>query len=295
MNRPLNHPQNHSLSLGFSPCPNDTFVFYALVHGKINLHPCCSPLEVDFFLADVEELNRRAASGKPDVCPDICKVSARAAAHLLDRYVVLRTGGAMGYGCGPVLVAREILPPEELRRAVIAVPGLRTTATFLLNLSTVHQGTVREMRYDGIMGAVASGEVDAGLLIHEERFTYEEYGLRKVLDLGEWWEAAQNLPLPLGVVVMKRSLGMDAILAMEQAIRASLDHARREPEAAMSFIRSHAQSMEPEILRLHIETFVNDFTRELGPVGENAIRELFARVLEKENQSTGRESIFTCD
>jgi 1,4-dihydroxy-6-naphthoate synthase len=296
MNRPLdhslNHPQSHPLTLGFSPCPNDTFVFYALVHGKINLHPFCSPLDVDFFLADVEELNRRAASGEPDICPDICKVSARAAAHLLDRYVVLRTGGATGYGCGPVLVARNVLQPEELRKAVVAVPGAQTTAAFLLGLNGLHQGPLREIRYDRIMGAVVSGEVDAGLLIHEERFTYEEHGLRKVLDLGEWWETAHGLPLPLGVVVMKRELGMKAILATEQAIRASLDHARREPESAMPFVREHAQNMEPEILRLHIETFVNDFTRELGPVGENAIRELFALVLKSKDQSTGCESIF---
>ncbi len=292
MSHPQNHPLNHPLSLGFSPCPNDTFVFYALVHGKINLHPFCSPSGVNFFLADVEELNRRAASGEPD----ICKVSARAAAHLLDHYVVLRTGGAMGYGCGPVLVARKTLQAEELRKAVIAVPGAQTTAAFLLGLNGLHQGAVREKRYDQIMKAVASGEVDAGLLIHEERFTYEEHGLRKVLDLGEWWETAHglplHLPLPLGVVVMKRTLGMDAILATEQAIRASLDIARREPESAMPFIRKHAQNMEPEILRLHIETFVNDFTRELGPVGENALRELFAMVQETENRTTGCESIF---
>ena len=280
---------NRPLRLGFSPCPNDTFVFYALAHEKINLHP----LKVNFFLADVEELNRRAATGEPDVC----KVSARAAAHLLDRYVVLRAGGAMGYGCGPVLVARKALQPKELRQAVVAVPGARTTAAFLLDLSGVRQeadqqGAVREMRYDRIMGAVASGEVDAGLLIHEERFTYKEHGLRKILDLGKWWETATGLPLPLGVVVMKRALGMEAILAMEQAIRTSLDHARREPAATMPFIRNHAQKMEPEILRLHIETFVNGFTREPESTGENAVRELFARVLEKENRNIGRESIF---
>lgn len=258
-----------TLTLGFSPCPNDTFVFDALVHGRV----AAPGLAFRERLEDVEALNRLAREGALDVT----KVSYGVLPHLLDDYVLLRSGGALGRGCGPLLVAREPLTREALREARIAVPGRHTTAALLLRLFAPDAERTEETTYDRIMPAVAAGEADAGLIIHESRFTYPEHGLVKVADLGEWWEGETGLPIPLGGIVGRRSLGEEALRAVEGAIRRSVEHAFAHPADSAAYVRAHAQEMSPEVARRHVELYVNRFSVDLGDEGERAVRALFER------------------
>ncbi len=207
------------LSLGISPCPNDTYIFHALAKGCIDL-----PCGFDLFMADVEVLNSRAALGR---------------------------------GCGPLLVAREPLSPADLAGARVAIPGRMTTANLLLSLHGALHGPREEMVFDQVMPAVAAGKADCGLVIHEGRFTYGGYGLHCVLDLGRWWESAYGLPLPLGAIAARRDLGGEAILAVQDAIRRSLEYANANPAASRGWIREHAQEMSDEVTDSHIRTFVN--------------------------------------
>lgn len=255
-----------TLKLGFSPCPNDTYIFHALAEGLIE----SDPYRFDVMLADVEILNRQVGESLLDVC----KVSIYAVRHLLDRYWLLGAGGAIGRGCGPLIVSRAPLVPGELRHKMIAIPGRMTTASFLLRLSALHQGETVEMVFDQIMPAVAAGKVDAGVIIHEGRFTYPAYGLRPVLDLGEWWEETTGLPLPLGGIVVRRDLGVDVARLVEEKIRESLLHARKNPAAAWPYIVRHAQEMAPDVIRSHIETFVSPYSLSVGKDGADAIRYL---------------------
>ncbi len=254
-----------TLSLGISPCPNDTFIFHALIAGLV---PFDHSLEL--HMRDVEELNRTAARGALDVS----KLSLGALPFVLDEYVLLRAGAALGFGVGPLLVAGEPLTVEDCRDLSVAVPGRFTTANLLLELHGGFNGPRREMVFDQIMPAVMEGRCPCGLLIHEGRFTYVEKGLYKVLDLGEWWEGAFSMPLPLGVIAAKRSLGAERIAAFEDALRASLRHARAQPEAGRDFIRRHAQELDDAVTDAHIRTFVTEFSLNLGPEGERAIRVL---------------------
>ncbi|CAN5378572.1 1,4-dihydroxy-6-naphthoate synthase [soil metagenome] len=257
------------LSLGFSPCPNDTFVFDALVHGRVATHG----LAFRERLEDVETLNRLAADGALNVT----KSSYGAIPWLLDRYALLRSGGALGRGCGPLVVAREPLPMTALRGRRIAIPGARTTANLLLRLFDPALSHGEERVYSDIMPAVARGEVDAGLIIHESRFTYREHGLVRLLDLGEWWEGETGLPIPLGGILAKRELGAASLQRLADAIRASVEHAFAHPQDSAGYVRQHAREMAPEVVRRHIELYVNRFSVELGHEGEQAVATLFAR------------------
>jgi 1,4-dihydroxy-6-naphthoate synthase len=203
-----------TLTLGYSPCPNDTFIFHALVHGIVG----ADGLSFRERLEDVETLNRLAADGVLDVT----KVSYGAIPHLVRDYVLLRSGGALGRGCGPLVVAREDFGREGLTGRRIAIPGRNTTANLLLRLFAPDAPAGIEMVYSDIMPAVERGEVDAGLIIHESRFTYPQHGLAKVVDLGEWWERTTGLPIPLGGILARRDLGDDAIRAVDDAIRRSV-------------------------------------------------------------------------
>jgi len=254
---------NDVLSLGYSPCPNDTFIFFALANGLID----SAGARFQITLADVEVLNRKAGKGELD----ITKVSTHAILNLLDEYWLLRAGGAMGRGCGPLIVARQAVAMEQLRNSTIAIPGTMTTAFLLLQLHGGHSGKCVEMPFDKIMPAVAQGDVDAGLIIHEGRFTYPSMGLKLVLDLGAWWEAQTGLPLPLGGIVMRRSLGAEAARAVEAQIRESLLYARLHRNEAWPYIQSLAQEMEPSVIQQHIDMFVNDYSLEVGREGETAI------------------------
>lgn len=261
---------NEPLSLGFSPCPNDTYIFHALATGLVEW-----PGGLRVTLADVEELNGLAGSGSLDVV----KVSAAAAAGIADRYVLLRAGGAMGYGAGPLLVARGDRTLESLDGAVVAVPGARTTANLILSLCLRAHGVSvvrREMIFDRVMPAVLAGECDAGVVIHEGRFVYRSLGLSRVLDLGAWWEDAYGLPIPLGTIAIRRSLGADVARRMNAAIRASLEHARAHPEDGADYIRSHARELDEAVIRRHIETFVTEYSLDVGEEGEGAVAALLA-------------------
>ena len=257
------------LTLGFSPCPNDTFMFYPLVHGLVDT----GGLSFYERLEDVETLNRLALEGELDVT----KVSYHALGHIRDRYALLRSGSALGRGCGPLLVAREQIGPADLRGMTIAVPGQYTTALLLLRLLDPGLGNFVTMPFHEIMDAVSSGRVDAGLIIHESRFTYQGLGLHKLVDLGEWWEAETGLPIPLGGIVARRSLGAETIAIIERALRAGVDYARSNPAEAAGYIREHSQEISDEVCAAHIGLYVNDFSAELGDEGERAIAELLRR------------------
>jgi 1,4-dihydroxy-6-naphthoate synthase len=257
------------LSLGFSPCPNDTFIFHALVHGLVSaegmrFHP---------RLEDVETLNRLAEGEALDVT----KVSYGAVPHLLEHYALLRSGGALGRGCGPLLVARPGTTVDALRQGRIAIPGRRTTANLLLRLWDPDLPDGVEMVYSEIMPAVARGEVDAGLIIHESRFTYPAHGLRRLVDLGEWWESETGLPIPLGAIMARRNLGEVMVHRIDDAIRRSVEHAFADPAAPLPYMRVHAQEMDDAVMREHVALYVNQFSLDIGDDGERAIETLLHR------------------
>lgn len=257
------------LTLGFSPCPNDTFMFYPLVHGLVDT----AGISYHERLEDVETLNLLALKGELDVT----KVSYHAFGHIRDEYALLRSGSALGRGCGPLLVAAENISTADLRGKAIAVPGRYTTALLLLRLFDPTLENFLVMPFNEIMDAVLRGDVDAGLIIHESRFTYHGYGLHKLLDLGEWWEGETGLPIPLGGIVAKRSLGVETITAVEKALKSGVSYARSNPGAAAGYIREHAQEMGEDVCKSHIELYVNEFSAELGDEGIQAIECLMDR------------------
>ena len=255
----------HALTFGFSPCPNDTFAFHALVHGLVE-----APFQVRPVLLDIEELNRRALTGEFE----ITKLSVGAFAAVGERYRLLRSGAALGRGVGPLVVAREARPLHEAVAGRVAIPGVTTTAYRLLRLAAPALGEVVEFRYDRILGAVEHGEVDAGLIIHESRFTYREHGLVKLIDLGDWWEAQTGLPVPLAGICARADLDEATVVAAERAVRASVAHAFAHPEASRAFVRAHAQEMSDAVCDQHIALYVNEFSLDVGDEGYRAIRRL---------------------
>jgi len=259
----------HPLTLGFSPCPNDTFMFYPLVHGLVDT----GGYTFSERLEDVETLNKLAVQGVLDVT----KVSYAALGHIREQYALLRAGSALGRGCGPLLVAREQLDPAALQDTTIAIPGRYTTAYLLMRLYDPGLTTFLEMPFHEIMDAVMTGRVEAGVIIHESRFTYQGLGLHQLLDLGEWWENETGLPIPLGGIVAKRSLGVATIRTIEQALAAGVEYARSNPAAATRYIREHAQEMSEQVCAAHIGLYVNDFSQQLGAEGEQDIAELLRR------------------
>ena len=265
---------NKDLSLGFSPCPNDTFIFYALVHGKIDAGSLAFQ---EPHLEDVEKLNMWALAGRLDVT----KLSFHALGHVLDEYCVLSAGSALGRGCGPLLVAGANRPMHNMRGKRIAIPGKLTTAALLLQLFIAEPCELVEMRFDKIIDAVCNQEVDAGVIIHESRFTYQERELICLQDLGEWWEKSVGLPIPLGCIAARRSLGSEKIRVIDRAIRDSVEYAFLHPDLCLPYIRSKSQEMDPEVVRSHIGLYVNDFSRDLGEEGRAAI----TRFLEKGRKS----------
>lgn len=264
------------LAIGFSPCPNDTFMFHALVTGAVE-GPAVVP-----WLADIEALNERAIAGV-DPLP-VTKLSVHALAHVAGRYVPLATGAALGRGCGPLVVARPGVLPTEPRAALqalaglrVAIPGRYTTAQLLLrSLAPAPRETV-QLRFEAILPAVADGSVDAGLIIHESRFTYAQHGLVAAADLGVLWEEETGLPLPLGVIAVLRERGEALARALELGIGRSIAAAWADPQASAEYVRAHAQEMDPEVCRRHIALYVNEFSRALGSEGRAAIDALIAR------------------
>jgi 1,4-dihydroxy-6-naphthoate synthase len=261
------------LTLGFSPCPNDTFIFEAMVHGRVDTEG----LEFDWFLADVEELNRRALEGSVD----ITKMSYHAYARAAGGYLILDSGSALGRSNGPLVVSRRRIGPGELDNAVIAIPGRYTTANLLFSIFWPGATRKREYLFSDIPGAVLSGEADAGLIIHETRFTYRAMGLSLVADTGTMWEEMTGLPVPLGGIVVNRTLDPGVAAKVGRAIRRSIEYARTSPGESTDFIRRHARETEDEIAREHINLYVNDFSLSLGEEGRQAIQRLFAVAQEK--------------
>jgi 1,4-dihydroxy-6-naphthoate synthase len=255
-----------TLTIGYSPCPNDTFIFYALVHGKIHV-PGITFREQ---LADVEMLNRMALEGRLD----ITKISYHAFGHLREQYALLRSGSAIGHGSGPLIVAKPTTTLEDISKGTIAVPGELTTAYLLLRLYDPSITGSIIMPFDRIMDAVSQGNVTAGLIIHESRFTYPRHNLEKLLDLGVWWEKHTGLPIPLGGILGKRSLGQDGLLAVEAGIRESIRYAHANPDEVLDYCRLHSQEMDKTVMKSHIALYVNDFSLDLGQEGLDAVRRL---------------------
>lgn len=275
------------LSLHYSPCPNDTFIFHALASGLVAV----PGVDFDVTLADVERLNGVASARLPDVC----KVSVAAAAGVLDEYRLLRAGGALGRGVGPILVARAGTRLEDLHGQRVAIPGRRTTANLIFSLLCQERGITPhliELVYDQVMPAVTSGDCAAGVVIHEGRFTFAEHGLDRLLDLGAWWETERGLPIPLGCIVLRRSLGLDAARAVNTGIRASLDYAYAHPEASRDYIRQHAQEMDEGVIARHIEMFVTDASLDIGPEGETAALALLAEARRAEGLGELPQDVF---
>ncbi|MFB9316377.1 1,4-dihydroxy-6-naphthoate synthase [Cryptosporangium minutisporangium] len=265
------------MRLAFSPCPNDTFVFHALVHGLV---PGAPPVTVDY--ADVDVTNGAAEHGEYD----LVKVSYAALPWLLDKYTLLPCGGALGRGCGPLVLTREAATgPETVAGKIVAVPGDRTTAYLLFRLwSADHPPAEVVVRpFHEIMPAVAAGEIDAGLVIHEARFTYQRYGLHAATDLGDWWETTTGLPIPLGAILARTDLaertGVTPAAAAE-FVRASVTAAWADPTASRHYVLSHAQEMEDHVVDQHIGLYVNEFTRNLGTEGYAAVEALLGRAAE---------------
>ena len=264
---------NDVLTLAYSPCPNDTYIFAALTNGWIEGAP-----QIRVRLEDIENLN--SAALKHDF--DLIKVSYAIVPELLKNYTLLRAGGALGHGCGPLVVAKPGAGKslEDLENKIVAIPGERTTAFMLLTLAMRKRPQTIAMRFDSIVDAVASGTVDAGLIIHESRFTYQESDLVSVADLGEWWEAQTNLPVPLGAIMLRNDHAERAD-EINEAIRKSLRYARTHEKEVMKYVREHASEMEDSVIRKHIETYVNNFSDDAGEEGIAAANELFRRASEQ--------------
>lgn len=258
--------------LGFSSCPNDTFVFHALVHGRVPL----PELELAPVIEDIEALNERALSEHP---LPITKISVGVLPRVRERYTVLDAGAALGHGCGPLVVRRPGGPArlDDLAGKRVAIPGVHTTAAALLR-AFAPPCTEVAMRFEAIMPALVRGEVEAGVVIHESRFTYERAGLERVADLGEVWEADTAMPLPLGVIVARRDLAQPRVAAFERALAASVDAAWADPSASRAWIRSLAQELDDEVTSQHIALYVNRWTRSLGDEGRRALARLVDRV-----------------
>jgi 1,4-dihydroxy-6-naphthoate synthase len=264
------------LSIAYSPCPNDTFVFHALTHGLLRGAPA-----FDVTFADIDVTNYWVQEAD---APDVLKISYPALPLVRDRYELLHCGGALGRGCGPLVLARGAVSAEALAGGTVAVPSLLSTAYRLFELwaeKNVPGGRaaldIKVLPFHEIMPAVADGEVAAGLVIHEARFTYQNFGLACHADLGEWWEGETGLPIPLGAIVARRSLGEDALAELSGLIRESVEYAWADPEASREYVMEHAQEMDPEVAKQHIGLYVNEFTRDLGAEGLAAVEALLAK------------------
>ena len=260
-----------NLSLAFSPCPNDCFMFDAMVHRRIDLEG----LEFDVRLADIEALNTSAFAG--DV--DVTKLSFHAYAYCADRYVLLDAGSALGRNCGPLLISRRSIARDEVARGSlrIAIPGRYTTARFLLGLAFPLARNTTEVLFSDIEGSLLDGTYDAGLIIHENRFTYTAKGLKKIIDLGEYWEGETGAAIPLGGIVVRRELPADVQQRVNRVMRRSVEYAFAHRADSLPYVRAHAQEMSEDVMYSHIDLYVNDYSIDLGTEGRQAVEVLFER------------------
>jgi 1,4-dihydroxy-6-naphthoate synthase len=273
------------LTLGFSPCPNDTFIFDALIHHKIDTEG----LEFEVFYDDVETLNQKAFRGELD----ITKLSYHAFAYMTDKYVLLDSGSALGFGVGPMLISdleisvsdleKNLIndPKSGTREPIIGIPGKFTTANFLLGLAFPEATNKKEIVFSEIEDSVLDGRIDIGLIIHENRFTYQDKGLKKIIDLGDYWEKRTGCAIPLGGIVVNRNLPLDVQHKINRVLRKSVEFAFANPKSGVEFIRQHAQEMSEEVMYKHIELYVNQYSVDLGVEGRKAINLMFDTALEK--------------
>ena len=273
------------LSIGFSPCPNDTFIFDALVNKKID----AENIEFEVVMEDVETLNKMAVQGKLD----ITKISYGVLSKVLPNYKVLDAGGALGKGVGPLLVSKSQIPLEKIQDCIIAIPGINTTAHLLFAMAFPNAKKKNFMVFSSIENAISSGLVDCGVIIHENRFTYAEKGLHKIIDLGEYWEQETQCPIPLGGIVMNRKFDDLTMKNTNTLIQKSLAFSQKNYPNLSEFVINNAQEMQPEIMRKHIELYVNEFSQQLGKVGRQAVFQLLetANILHPE-PVTGSFEIF---
>lgn len=256
------------LSLSFSPCPNDTFIFDALIHGKIDTEG----LHFNVSLADVEELNKLAFEGKSD----ITKLSYAAYSYVAHNYKLLTSGSALGYKNGPLLIAKRKISPAAMGQNKVAIPGKYTTAHLLFSIRFPEVSDKKEILFSKIEEAVLKEEVDAGVIIHENRFTYRQKGLIKIEDLGESWEKRTGHAIPLGGIAIHRKLGKNIHKKVNRVLKRSIDFALKNPESGTRFVQKHAQEMDHEVIKKHIDLYVNSFTLELGGKGMTAIEQMFS-------------------
>jgi len=259
------------LTLGFSPCPNDCFMFDAMVHRRIDLEG----LEFDVRMADIEALNAAAFAGQIDVT----KLSFHAYAYCIGNYVLLDAGSALGRNCGPLLISKRDIAQDDVARGglKIAIPGTYTTANFLLSLAFPRATAKSQLLFSAIEGAVLDGTFDAGLIIHENRFTYAAKGLKKIIDLGEYWESETGAAIPLGGIVINRALPEDVQQTMNRIMRRSVEYAFANRTASLPFVRANAQEMSEDVMYQHIDLYVNDYSVDLGREGRRAVEVLFER------------------
>jgi 1,4-dihydroxy-6-naphthoate synthase len=260
------------LTLAISPCPNDTFIFDALLHHKIDTEG----LEVELVFADVEQLNQSAMQQQYD----ITKLSYHAYAFVSDSYVLLRSGSALGNNCGPMLIGKHILTEEEINKAKIGIPGKYTTANLLFSLRYPKSKNKTFVVFSEIENKILEQEFDAGVIIHENRFTFEQKGLKKIIDLGEYWEQTYKVPIPLGGIAIKRNIDIEIQKKAERVIKRSIEFAFAHPESSEAFVALHSQEMSKAVCKQHIDLYVNKYSLELGFEGEYAVNTLYKIALE---------------
>lgn len=257
------------LTLGFSTCPNDTFIFDAMIHQKVDTEG----LQFEVVLADVEELNKNAFSGTID----ITKLSYHAFAYIANSYKLLTSGSALGYKNGPLLISKNKIYPDEVKDIKVAIPGKHTTANLLFSIVYPNVKQKKEYLFSDIEEAILDGEVDAGVIIHENRFTYEKKGLKKIIDLGEEWEEKTGNPIPLGGIVINRKFDSETMLKVNRVLKRSVDFAFKNPDSSYAYVKSYAQELDDDVIKKHIELYVNNFTVDLGEKGKDAVITLFER------------------
>ena len=260
------------LRIGFSPCPNDTFIFDALIHGKIDTEG----LEFDACMADVEELNLMAFRGELD----ITKLSYHAFLHILEEYIMMDSGSALGNNCGPLLI-KNVGDKNPIESDLIAIPGKYTTANFLLNYAFPKLQNKQEILFSDIESAIKNKQVSAGLIIHENRFTYADRGFEKVKDLGEDWEQSTGMPIPLGGIAIKRNFDKALQEKVQRLIRKSIEFAFNNPLESLEYVKLNAQEMDAEVMQKHINLYVNDYSISLGAKGKSAIQYMYDFSVEK--------------
>lgn len=255
------------LTLAFSPCPNDTFIFDAMIHHKIDTEG----LEFEVCFADVEQLNQSAFQQKFD----ITKLSYHAYAYVSEHYILLHSGSALGNNCGPLLISKKILTETEVEKSKICIPGKYTTANLLFSLKYPTAVKKEFIIFSEIENKVLNDEFDAGVIIHENRFTYEQHGLKKIIDLGEFWEQTYNVSIPLGGIAIKRTIENETQLAVERIIKRSIEFAFENPDSSKDFVAQYSQEMSAEVCQQHINLYVNKYSLDLGFDGEFAVNTLY--------------------